>query len=366
MSPSAIPAGTKVLDLSRYTAVPGLIDVHTHMTFYWDESPGTTPYRQPRLLPAETVYLAQANARKTLECGVTTVRDLNASDSMDIAMRNLLNRGAMVGPRMFVSSYGLGARPGYVAPNARADGPVEITRAVRDILASGADWVKLFASTGGTQNLTGVQVLTSDEIKAAVEIAHMNGKRVAVHSYGPAGAKAAVMAGVDTIEHAIDLDDETLAEMARRGTYYVPTIDHNRFYADNAQIFGFGSPERFLTFVDRNTETARRALKAGVRIAMGSDAVYNMFGQNTRELGALVKAGMSPAQALASATTTAASLLNMDKNLGTIAPGYYADITAVEGDPLTDINAVVKGVRWVMKGGEVVSDQTQAHNKGVE
>jgi imidazolonepropionase-like amidohydrolase len=355
-----------VLDLSPYTAIPGLIDVHTHMTFYWDESPGTTPYRQPRLLPAETVYLAQANARRTLECGVTTVRDLNASDSMDIAMRNLINRGAMVGPRMFVSSYGLGARPGYVAPNARADGPVEITRAVRDILASGADWVKLFASTGGTQNLTGLQVLTSDEIKAAVEITHMNGKRVAVHSYGPAGAKAAVLAGVDSIEHAIDLDDDTLAEMARRGTYYVPTIDHNRFYADNAQVFGFGSPDRFLAFVDRNTETARRALKAGVRIAMGSDAVYNMFGQNTRELNALVKAGMTPAQALASATTTGAALLNMEKTLGVIAPGYYADITAVEGDPLTDVNAAVRGVRWVMKGGEVVVDQTKWHRGGTE
>jgi imidazolonepropionase-like amidohydrolase len=361
-----VPAGTKVLDLSPYTAIPGLIDVHTHMTFYWDESPGTTPYRQPRLLPAETVYLAQANARRTLECGVTTVRDLNASDSMDIAMRNLINRGAMVGPRMFVSSYGLGARPGYVAPNARADGPVEITRAVRDILASGADWVKLFASTGGTQNLTGLQVLTSDEIKAAVEITHMNGKRVAVHSYGPAGAKAAVLAGVDSIEHAIDLDDDTLAEMARRGTYYVPTIDHNRFYADNAQVFGFGSPDRFLAFVDRNTETARRALKAGVRIAMGSDAVYNMFGQNTRELNALVKAGMTPAQALASATTTGAALLNMEKTLGVIAPGYYADITAVEGDPLTDVNAAVRGVRWVMKGGEVVVDQTKSHRGGTE
>ena len=357
---TAIPPGSKVIDLGRFTAVPGLIDVHTHMTFYWDGAPGTTPYRQTKLLPAEIVYLSQANARRTLECGVTTVRDLNASDSMDIAMRNLINRGAMVGPRMFVASQGLGAKPGYVAPNTRADGPAEMMRAVRDILASGADWVKLFASTGGTQNLSGNQVFTFEEIKAAVDVAHMNGKRVAVHSYGPAAAKTAVMAGADTIEHAIDLDDETLREMVRRGTFYVPTIDHNRFYADNAQIFGFGAPDRFYAFVDRNLETARRANKAGVRIAMGSDAVFNMFGQNTRELGALVKAGMTPAQALGAATTTAASLLNMEKSLGAIAPGYYADITAVEGDPLTDIDAVVSHVRWVMKGGFVVSDNRKS------
>ncbi len=357
---STIPSGSKVIDLGRFTAVPGLIDVHTHMTFYWDQASGTTPYRQTKLLPAEIVYLAQANARRTLECGVTTVRDLNASDSMDIAMRNLINRGAMVGPRMFVSSQGLGAKPGYVAPNFRADGPAEMMRAVRDVLASGADWVKLFASTGGTQNLSGNQVFTFEEIKAAVDVAHMNGKRVAVHSYGPAGAKAAVMAGADTIEHAIDLDDETLREMTRRGTFYVPTIDHNRFYADNAQLFGFGAPDRFYAFVERNLETARRANKAGVRIAMGSDAVYNMFGQNTRELAALVKAGMTPAQALAAATSTAASLLNMEKSLGAIAPGYYADITAVQGDPLTDIDAVISHVQWVMKGGVVVSDKTES------
>ena len=244
--------------------------------------------------------------------------------------------------------------------------PILVPMALRKLCARSAisllparDWVKLFASTGGTQNLTGSQVFTFEEIKAAVEVAHMNGKRVAVHSYGPAAAKAAVLAGVDTIEHAIDLDDETLAEMARRGTYYVPTIDHNRFYADNAQTFGFGSPDRFLRFVNSNIETARRALKAGVRIAMGSDAVYSMFGQNTRELGALVKAGMTPAQALAAATTTGASLLNMEKSLGAIAAGYYADITAVEGDPLSDIDAVVSHVRWVMKGGVVVSDKTQ-------
>ena len=362
-SESSIPPNAKIIDLSKYTVIPGMIDVHTHMTFYWDGKPGTTPYRQPRLLPAETVFLAQANARRTLECGVTTVRDLNAADYEDIAMRNLINRGVMVGPRMFVSSYGLGTKPGFVSSTGYPiNGAPEMMKAVREVIASGADWIKLFASTGGTQNLTGAQVFTYDEMKAAVDVAHMAGKRVAVHTYGPAAAKDAVKAGVDTIEHAIDMDDQTLAAMARQGTYYVPTIYHNEFYAENAERFGFppNSAEKFRAFLTQNRETTSRALKAGVRVAMGSDAVYTLFGQNTRELGELVKAGMTPAQALAAATTTGAALLGMEQSLGKIAPGYYADMVAVRGDPLSDVNALMNNVKWVMKAGAVVVDKTQA------
>ena len=368
---SAIPANAKVVDLRRFTAIPGLIDVHTHMTWYWDQAPGTTYYTQPRRLPAETVFLAQENARKALECGVTTVRDLNAADSMDIAMRNLINRGAMQGPRMFVSSYGLKSahRPGKplkrtgtspLPPGSGIDGPAEAAQAVRDVIAAGADWIKLYASTGGTQNLTASQTFTLEEIKAVADTAHSLGKRVAVHSYGPDAAKDAVKAGVDTIEHAIGLDDETLADMAQRGTYYVPTIDHDRFYADNAERFGFpaDSVGQFNAFIEKNIETTRRAFRAGVRIAMGSDAVYTMFGQNTRELGALANAGMTPSQALAAATTTGAALLGMEKSLGVVAPGYFADIVAVEGDPLSDIHVIVNNVRWVMKDGVVVVDRT--------
>ncbi len=157
------------------------------------------------------------------------------------------------------------------------------------------------------------------------------------------------------------LDDATLAEFVKRGTYYVPTIDHNRFYSDNAALRRYTTEQAVAldTFVAHNLETARRAYKAGVKMAMGSDAVDWMFGENTRELGWLVKAGMTPAQALAAATTGGADLLGMSDKLGKIAPGYYADIVAVEGNPLANINVVIQNVRWVMKGGAVVVDHTQ-------
>ncbi len=169
-------------------------------------------------------------------------------------------------------------------------------------------------------------------------------------------------AGADSIEHATDIDDQTLAEMARRGTFYVPTIDHNRYYAEYRQEFGYSEAvaQRLRDYLRRNLETARRAHKAGVRFAMGSDAVFTMFGQNTRELEWFVKAGMTPAQALASATTNGALLLGKEKSLGAVAPGYLADIVAIDGDPLDDIHAVIDRVRWVMKGGRVVVNKRKS------
>jgi imidazolonepropionase-like amidohydrolase len=227
-------------------------------------------------------------------------------------------------------------------------------------IEAGADWVKMYGSTGSFENVTGDQTFSFEEMKAAVDAAHSVGKRIAIHSYGPNGARDAVRAGADSVEHATNLDDATIAEIARRGTFYVPTIDHNRYYVDNASQYGFapGSTERLNDFIQRNLETARRAVKAGVRFAMGSDAVYTMFGENTRELEWFVKAGMTPAQALTAATANGAALLGMEKSLGAIAPGYYADIVAVEGDPLTDISVVIKQVRWVMKSGVVVVNKT--------
>ena len=367
---AAVPAGASVLDLRRYTAVPGLVDAHTHMTFYWDRSPGTRPWAQLGTLGAPvTVFLAQENARRTLETGVTSVRDLGSWEYTDIAMRELIRRGAMTGPRLFVAGYGLHVtstpwKPGGSAPPdaGQADGVAEVQRVARQQIAAGVDGIKMYGSTGSDQDVTGFQTYSYEEMKTAVEVAHFAGKWIAIHSYGPDGARDAVRAGADSVEHATDMDDATIAAMARQGTVYVPTVDHNRYYIDHRDEFGYGQEvvDRLDDYIRRNLETLRRAVRAGVTVAMGSDAVITGFGENTRELLMFVKAGMTPAQALTAATVNGARVLGKGKELGDIAPGFYADIVAVEGDPLADVHALVDGVRWVMKDGRVVVDKTRA------
>jgi Imidazolonepropionase and related amidohydrolases len=365
----ALPSGATVIDLTRYTAIPGLIDVHTHMTYYWDPASGTDPWRQPSRRPEETVQLARANAMRTLEAGVTTVRDLGSSNYTDIALRDSINKAGWLGPRMFVSGYGLSRARRPYRQNAdtmrttrgRIYDISQIPEAVKQQVDAGADQIKMFGSTGSGADVTGDETFGFDEMKATVDAARRYGKRVAIHSYGPQGGRDAVRAGATTVEHAIDLDDETLAEMKRRGTIYVPTIDHNRYYAEYRTDFHYTDQQAAAldSFRLRNLETARRAFHAGVKLAMGSDAVFHMFGQNTRELGWMVKLGMTPAQALATATTVGAEVLGMEDKLGKIAPGYFADIVAVSGDPLADIDVVVNQVKWVMKGGTVVIDRTR-------
>ena len=369
----AVPRGAEVVDLRPLTGIPGLIDVHTHMTYYWDQKPGTQPWsQQGRRRSAETVFLAQENARHTLETGVTTVRDLGASEYGDIVMRDLINRGAMVGPRMFVAGFGLsrqrtpprpGAPPG--PPRGRISEMADIPVAVKAQVDAGADWIKMYGSTGSAADVTGDETFSFDEMRAAVDAAHAAGKRIAIHSYGPEGGRDAMRAGAESVEHAVDLDDSTLTEMATRGTYYVPTIDHNRYYAEYRDQFGYTAEQAAAldAYRARNIETARRAWKAHVRFAMGSDAVFTMFGQNTRELGWFTQIGMTPAEALATATTNAADLLGMKQTLGAVAPGYYADIVAVAGDPLRDIHIVIDSVRWVMKGGSVVVDRRHGERR---
>src|SRR5436305_7566115 len=344
-------------------------DERTHMSIYTDQAQGE-PIRKQRTNtpPAVEVFLARKGAMRTLEAGVTTVRDLGADQYMDIAMRDLINHGEMIGPRMFVCGYGLYItntpyKPGLNAPaGGIADGVPEVLRAVRQQIAAGADVIKMYASTGTDDDTTGFQTYNYEEIKAAVDTSHQFGKKIAIHSYGPAGARDAVRAGTDSLEHATDMDDATIAEMAKRGTFYVPTIDHNRYYIDNGDRIGYapGYKEKLAAFIQRNLETTRRAFHAGVKIAMGSEAIYTGFGQNTRELSWSVKAGMTPEQALRTATTNAAALLGKENELGTVAPGFVGDLVAVEGDPLADINVVLNNVRWVMKSGEAVMDKTKA------
>jgi len=368
-NPSDIPPHAQVIDLSKFTGLPGLIDVHTHMTIYTDETPGQPMLQQlTKNPPAVEVFLARKGALRTLEAGVTTVRDLGSDQYEDIAMRDLINHGEMVGPRMFVCGYGLTVtstpfKPGFNPPaGGIADGVPEVLRAVRQQIAAGADVIKLYASTGTDDDVTQFETYSYDEIKAAVDAAHQFGKKIAIHSYGPDGARDAVRAGTDSLEHATDMDDATIQEMARRGTFYVPTIDHNRYYLDNWQKIGYadGFQEKTKGFIERNLETARKAFKAGVKFAMGSDAIYTMFGENTRELTWFVKAGMTPEQALRTATTNAAELLAKPNELGAVAPGYFADIVAVEGDPLSNIDVAIHNVRWVMKSGTVVVDKAAA------
>ena len=205
----SIPNGAEVIDLSRYSGIPGLIDAHTHITYYWDGK--ATPRYEPPRHPAVTAFLAQENAQKALEAGVTTIRNLNSPDGTDLAMRDLINMDKMIGPRMFVSGLGIRITRSLVPPapiGIMADGVDAVMHAVRQVIASGADWVKMYGSTGGFDDVTQAQTFTYEEMKAAVDATHALGKKIAIHSYGPAGARDAVRSGTDSLEHATDMSDD--------------------------------------------------------------------------------------------------------------------------------------------------------------
>jgi imidazolonepropionase-like amidohydrolase len=259
-SDAKLPPNAETIELSQYTAIPGLIDVHTHLAG-GASAPSNRPPQQPPQPPYRAVmamFNGQRAARTMLASGVTSIRNLGAVQFLDLAMRDLINSSAMVGPRMFVSGPGLrtSSALGAHVPEATADGPAEVMRVVRQLIAAGGDNSKIFGSTGNGLELTGLQTFTYEELKAAVDVAHSLGKKVAVHSYGPPAARDAARAGADSIEHAVDMDDATIAEMAKRGIVYVPTIDHNRWYRDNIKSATVEDKEHLNDFIARNLETA--------------------------------------------------------------------------------------------------------------
>lgn len=353
--------GASQIDLEDLTALPGLIDVHVHITYGLVEPPDGNAWEKLFASPAaDRLVAAKQNARKMLRSGVTSARDLFAFDGVDFQIKALIDQGTIPGPRLFVS--GGGFHPSTLKPlpaGEERDIVTEFSETVRERIAAGADWIKIFATTGSADDLSARQNFYYPEIKAVTDIAHAAGIRVAVHSYGPSAVEDALRAGVDSIDHPIGLDRKLLERWAQTDTTYVPTIDHNRYYAEYSSEYGYDSDveQSLYDFIKKNVETLRQANEAGVRVAMGSDAVMSMFGQNTRELEWFIEAGMTTAQALQAATINGAILLGQEGKLGRLKIDYAADIVAVQGDPLENIRAITRNVVWVMKAGKVFHDR---------
>jgi imidazolonepropionase-like amidohydrolase len=345
---SKIPAGAHVLDWGAYTGLPGLIDAHTHVTFVTDGAGGTNPFeRVDTLGAAQAMPIIQGCLLRMLRIGVTSAIDKGSPTDFDLKLRDAVRQGRARGPRLFVAGPGV-QTPDKSEPAVRAE--------VRKLVARGVDLIKLWGDECSDRRLNCQRSYSFEAMRAAVDEAHRLGKPIAIHAYHAEVAADAVRAGADSLEHAEGLDDATLGEMARRGTVYVPTIDHNRYYREHTDLFGFneGDARSLDDFLGRNLATASRARERGVALAMGSDAVFTMCGENKRELAWLVRAGLTPMQALKAATFEPARSLGKERELGRVAPGYVADLIAVEGDPLADVGVVINNVRGVMQGGEPV------------
>lgn len=348
--PAVIPAEATVLDWSRYTALPGFIDAHTHVSFQADMvSSDQTPWdRMSQLSNEQRMELARKAALASIRRGVTTMIDKGSGTGVDLLLRDEIAAGKTRGPRLFVAGPGLGFYNGSSIPAIE----MEIQRQA----SLGTDLVKVWADPCSDKTLKCAAAFKAEHLVAAVEAAHAHGKRIAIHAYHADVAALVIAAGPDMLEHSEGLDATMLQKLKDRGTVYVPTIDHNRYYKDNAAWFKHEStiPE-FEQFITKNIATAKAAHAAGVHIAMGSDAVFTMFGENTYELRYLVQAGMAPMAALESATVEGARGLGKEAELGTIELGTIADVIAVEGDPLADIEIAIKNVRAVVKDGKPVN-----------
>lgn len=356
----ATPAGAERIDLTGMTLLPGFIDAHTHLTYLWSD---TT--RAPNFLgdylgsPIVTAFAAARNAEKTLRAGFTTIREMGAPDGIDLALAQAVASGLAEGPRIITAGPIYPPAGGRTdmkwPPDGTAATADEITKKAREYIGQGCDWVKIYATLGTYDDTSGTPLYTSDEIRAAVEVAHPRGRWVAVHAMGLEGARRAVAAGARSLEHGSRLDRATAREMARRGTYLDPTLYHMQWYSDHGAALQYapGYAERLAALQKEQFASVRLAKEAGVAIACGSDAVYTMHGENAREIVWLTKAGLSPSDALRSATTVNASLLGLEREIGRIAPGYAADLVAVPGDPTKEIEAVLRPA-FVMKGGRII------------
>ena len=345
------PQGAEVIDLGDVTVLPGLIDAHTHITYHFDETGHFGSRGDPN--SSVTLRYAAENARLTLEAGFTTIRNLGAGGLVDLNLRDSINRGEVPGPRIQASGEPLMPDDVYTI-GSEAARLKTIRDFVRARVREGADVIKIFEGVDGRGN----PYLSESEIRAAVEEAASLGRKVAVHAHEAAAVKAAVRGGCASIEHGTFIDDAGVRLMVQHHTALVPTLYLPTHYLAHKSQFDFDDSdwEFFERLRSQNLESTRRAKKAGVTIVNGSDAVAGLHGSNAREPEWLVKAGLTPLEAIRAATLDAAVLLGMEHQVGQIEPGYFADIIAVAGDPLRDITRL-QTVVFVMKGGRVVKGQ---------
>jgi imidazolonepropionase-like amidohydrolase len=362
------PPGAAVVDLRQHTCMPGLIDLHVHLTFEINPQSNLERFT---LNTADHAFNSVVFAERTLMAGFTTVRDVGSVDTLGVALRNAIRKGQVKGPRMFVAG-ALSSTGGHGDPTngTRADlmgnpgpergilnGPDDARKAVRQRYKEGVDLIKI-ATTGGVLSMAAsgrAPLLTDDELAAIVATARDYGFNVAAHAHGPEGLKRAVRAGVQTIEHGTFLDDEGFALMKKHGTWLVPTISAGRFVAEKAQVPGY-FPEiiraKAAAIGPEIQAMFARAYKAGVKIGFGTDQGVAPHGENAKEFAYMVEAGMPPIEAIRSATLDAATVLGAAERLGTLEAGKLADVVAVPGDPLRDISVMTR-VGFVMKDGVV-------------
>jgi imidazolonepropionase-like amidohydrolase len=371
---ASVPAGSDVIDLSHATVLPGLIDSHTHI-FLQGEDPAQGGYdvnilKYPLALRAAR---ATVSVRRALEQGFTTLRDLETEGAGygDIGIKEAIEGGYIPGPRLFVSTRAISTTGGYplegYAPELDMptgaqliDGPVEARKAAREQLSHGADWIKVYMThrswVGKNGELVSQPTLTVEELKAIVDESHGWGKKVACHAYGGIGLHRALDGGCDSIEHGLDLDDAAIAQMLKQGTWYCPTI--SAYYHDWAPA-DTPEGERDRKRASVHEVSFPKALHAGVKIVFGTDIGGISWSEPiAQEFPHMVDLGMPPMDAIKSATSRAAEMLDMQGQIGVIAPGAWADIVAVNGDPLADIK-VLQNVQFVMKDGKVFKNEVK-------